>query len=93
MKTGTRLKGWRYYARYARACRASRALVPNDRPFVGLFKSHLLRMFLENVGISRQKWTKTNKRLQERVWDTPTKGFSWLRLSPWSKEYAIHYVA
>ena len=42
----------------------------------GIQKSILID-FSGNVGDSRQMLTKTGRRLQERAWDTPTKGLLW----------------
>jgi hypothetical protein len=51
-------------------------MVPRKALRGGIQKS-ILTDFGGNVGDFRQMLTKTGQRLQERGWDTPTKGLLW----------------
>ena len=47
------------------------------RPFVGVFKSQSPNIFQETGAPLGQRLTKAHQWLQERTWDTPTKGLLW----------------
>ena len=48
------------------------------RTFVGVFRRQFAKISQESRALLGQKLTKTQQWLQERTWDTLTKGLSWV---------------
>ena len=59
--------------------------IRHARPFVGVFQKSISIRF---INFWRYFPTKTNQWLQERTWDTPTKGLLWDRVLPLCRDFS-----